>query len=389
MTNPPRLPKPASAGDLRLADFIRLNVEPIVAEWISFARTRTPASDDMTRLALQDHIKEILQFLADDIEAPQTKNEQVDKSHGLGPPDGQVAQSAAELHAALRLTDGFDIDQMVSEYRALRASVVKQWTARNQALAATDVDDLTRFNEAIDQAVTESVAHYTKVINHSRNLFLGILGHDLRNPIGAASMVARAIVRMGAPDSKQTILASQIVDTTDRATEILNDLLDITRSAFGTEVPLVKAPMDMGELGVQLVDEMRALSTCRRIEINIVGDVKGEWDRSRMGQVFSNLIGNAIQYSRDNTDVVVSVADYEQQVLISVHNSGDPIPADQLGTIFNSMIRGRGSGSDAKGSTHLGLGLYITKKIVTAHGGEISVRSTANSGTTFTILLPR
>ena len=263
MTNPPRLPKPASAGDLRLADFIRLNVEPIVAEWISFARTRTPASDDMTRLALQDHIEEILQFLADDIEAPQTKNEQVDKSHGLGPPDGQVAQSAAELHAALRLTDGFDIDQMVSEYRALRASVVKQWTARNQALAATDVDDLTRFNEAIDQAVTESVAHYTKVINHSRNLFLGILGHDLRNPIGAASMVARAIVRMGVPDSKQTILASQIVDTTDRATEILNDLLDITRSAFGTEVPLVKAPMDMGELGVQLVDEMRALSTCR------------------------------------------------------------------------------------------------------------------------------
>ena len=310
----------------------------------------------------------------------------MDKSHGLAP-DGQVAQSAAELHAALRLTDGFDIDQMVSEYRALRASVVKQWTARNQALAATDVDDLTRFNEAIDQAVTESVAHYTKVINHSRNLFLGILGHDLRNPIGAASMVARAIVRMGAPDSRQTILASQIVSTTDRATEILNDLLDITRSAFGTEVPLVKAPMDMGELGVQLVDEMRALSTCRRIEINIVGDVKGEWDRSRMGQVFSNLIGNAMQYSPDNTDVVVSVAGYEQQVLISVHNSGDPIPADKLGTIFDSMIRG--SGSDAKGSTHLGLGLYITKKIVTAHGGKISVRSTADSGTTFTILLPR
>ena len=101
------------------------------------------------------------------------------------------------------------------------------------------------------------------------------------------------------------------------------------------------------------------------------------------------MIGNAMQYSRDNTDVGVSVADYEQQVLISVHNRGDPIPADQLGTIFDSMIRGRGSGSDAKGSTHLGLGLYITKKIVTAHGGEISVRSTADSGTTFTILLPR
>jgi signal transduction histidine kinase len=145
----------------------------------------------------------------------------------------------------------------------------------------------------------------------------------------------------------------------------------------------------MGELGLQLVDEMRALSPGRRIEINIVGDVKGEWDRSRMGQVFSNLIGNAIQYGRDTTDVVVSVADYKQQVLISVHNAGDPIPADKLGTVFDSMVRGRASGSDANGSTHLGLGLYITKKIVAAHGGEISVKSTADSGTTFTVLLPR
>src|SRR6478736_972573 len=113
---------------------------------------------------------------------------------------------------------------MVSEYRALRASVVKLWISRHPALAATDVSDLTRFNEAIDQAMTESVAQYTKTTTRSRNIFLGVLGHDLRNPIGAASMAAEAMVRNGISDERQRKLASHIVETTQRATAILNDL---------------------------------------------------------------------------------------------------------------------------------------------------------------------
>ena len=171
----------------RLADFIRNNHSAIVREWIEFARTRSPASHEMSKLRLQDHVVDILDFIAADLKSPQTRAEQVDKSHGIIPEEGPFQQSAAEIHAALRLADGFDIDQMVSEYRALRASVVKLWVAQHKSLANTDIEDLTRFNEAIDQAVTESVAHYTKTINQSRNLFLGILGHDLRNPIGAAS----------------------------------------------------------------------------------------------------------------------------------------------------------------------------------------------------------
>ena len=165
----------------RLADFIRNNQSAIIEEWIDFAGTRSPASEGMSRLALKDHIVDILKFVATDLESPQTPAEQVDKSRGIDAGDGSFRQSAAEVHAALRLADGFDIDQMVSEYRALRASVVKQWVAHQQRLESTDLEDLTRFNEAIDQAVTESVAHYTKTINNSRNLFLGILGNDLRN----------------------------------------------------------------------------------------------------------------------------------------------------------------------------------------------------------------
>jgi signal transduction histidine kinase len=380
------LPNIGSKEDLRLADFIRLNIEPIVAEWISFARTRTPASDNMTKLALQDHVAEILRFVADDLEAPQSLKEQVAKSKGLGPQDAPFTQSAAEIHATLRLADGFDIDQMVSEYRALRASVVKQWVARNQALAVTDLNDLTRFNEAIDQAMTEAVSQYTKMITHSRNLFLGILGHDLRNPIGAASMAAQAMVKMGEPDAKQTMLASQIVNTTQRATQILNDLLDITRSAFGLDIVVVKLPMNMGQLGIQLGDEMRALAGGRKIEINVDGDTDGEWDRARIGQVFSNLIGNAIQYSPAGSKIVVTIGGHRDQVLISVHNDGDPIPLEKIKTIFDFKTHGYGAPEQ---TTNLGLGLLIAEKIVKAHGGEIKVASSTEMGTTFTAILPK
>ncbi|WNO52822.1 sensor histidine kinase [Stakelama saccharophila] len=384
----PAIPKP-SARPLRLADFIRANIEPIVAEWVRFARTREPASESMTEPALKDHIVELLAFIADDLETPQTKKEQFQKSRGLGSADGQFTRSAAEIHATLRLSDGFNIDQMVSEYRALRASVVKQWTATDLVLPTTDLEDLTRFNEAIDQALTESVAEYTKMINQSRDMFLGVLGHDLRNPIGAVLMTARTMLERGTVDSRQGMLGGQIAKAMERATSILDDLLELTRSAFGMEIPLVRTPMKMDELGAQLVEEMRTLSNGRQIEIETLGDTQGEWDRARMGQVFSNLIGNALQYSPEDGSITVTISDQEDRVCVSVHNEGDPIPADKQKTIFQSLARGVDRGFQGAGSTNLGLGLFIAHKIVAAHGGTLSVDSGPDSGTTFTAVVPK
>ena len=239
-----------AARSVRLADFIRSNLDPIIEEWVKFAQTRTPASDNMTNLALRDHIVELLTFIADDLETAQTQEEQVEKSQGLGSADGEFSRSAAQIHAALRLSDGFNIDQMVSEYRALRASVVKQWTAANPELSSTDLEDMTRFNEAVDQAMAKSwPGFYTKMINQSRDMFLGVLGHDLRNPIGAVLMAARRMTKEGAADSKQNAMAGRIAQTMERATSILDDLLELTRSAFGSEIPLRRSQMDISVLG--------------------------------------------------------------------------------------------------------------------------------------------
>ncbi|MET4044890.1 signal transduction histidine kinase [Bradyrhizobium sp. RT6a] len=378
----------AAAETVRLADFIRANVDPIVEEWVKFAGTRTPASETMTRLALQDHIVELLTFIADDLETAQTHTEQVEKSQGLGAADGNFTRSAAEIHAALRLSDGFNIDQMVSEYRALRASVIKQWTAASPALSMTDLEDMTRFNEALDQAMAESVAEYTKMINQSRDMFLGVLGHDLRNPIGAVLMAARRMTKQGGATSTQNRMAEQIEKTMERATSILDDLLELTRSAFGSAIPLRRTEIDLSVLGAQIVEEMRSLSDVRQIELTTVGETRGEWDQARLGQVFSNLIGNALQYSAPRSTIAMKIVGEVEQVLVSVHNDGEPIPPDQQKSIFNPLTRGTDGGASTH-SANLGLGLFITHKIVSAHGGTITVHSAVNEGTTFTLALPR
>lgn len=377
-------------GQERLADFIRRNTSAIVDEWTEFARTRTPASDKMSKLALEDHILDILQFVADDLESAQTSQERFDKSRGDGPGSGPFVESAAEIHAALRLSDGFDIDQMVSEYRALRASVVKQWVAQHHTLENTDVEDLTRFNEAIDQAVTESVAHYTKTINNSRNLFLGILGHDLRNPIGAASMAAHHMARSGTADPKQAKVMSELVKSTDRATRILNDLLDLTRTSFGTDIPIARTKTDMPVLCQEMADELLAMNADRRIEVSHAGDGLGSWDPARMGQVLSNLIGNALQYSQAPSPVTVRVDGTDPKtVTVSVHNLGTVIPPAQQKLIFQSWMRGQDVKESPEHGTHLGLGLYIARLVVEAHSGGIAVSSNKEEGTTFSLQLPR
>jgi signal transduction histidine kinase len=375
-------------GHPRLADFIRQNQAAIIDEWVQFAGTRSPASDGMSKLALKDHIVDILRFVAADLESAQTSREQLDKSHGLSDGVGPFRHTAAEVHAALRLSDGFDIDQMVSEYRALRASIVKQWVVGHKTLASTDVDDLTRFNEAIDQAVAESVAHYTKTIDNSRNLFLGVLGHDLRNPIGAASMAAQRMERWETKDPKQAKMVSELVRTTRRATRILNDLLDLTRSSFGTDIPIARAKTDMAELCETIADELRSINETRLVKVKYEGDPVGFWDAARMGQVLSNLMNNAIQYSDSSSPVTTTISGNDpDMVTLNVHNFGPPIPIENQRAIFQSGMRGQIN--DAGEQTHLGLGLYIARLIVEAHGGEIAVTSDEKRGTTFSVQLPR
>ena len=147
-----------------LAAFIQLHEKDIIEEWETFAQTCKPAADDMDPPALRNHIRKLLQFIIDDLRTPQTEEERSKKAKGMGPKAED--DSVAGTHGEIRLTDGFDLVQVHSEFRALRASVLKlwsnEWTKSNKdwVTPAEIIPDIMRFNEAIDQLVSESLCSY-------------------------------------------------------------------------------------------------------------------------------------------------------------------------------------------------------------------------------------
>jgi signal transduction histidine kinase len=278
---------------------------------------------------------------------------------------------------------------MVSEYRGLRASIIKIWQQQESERISERISDMIRFNEAIDQTMTESISYYTRKVEHSRTLLLGILGHDLRNPIGAMLMAAQLVAKIGPLNGRQSMLIGQVVTSADRVTELLNQLLDITRARLGTGLGIIRKQMDMAFVGRQLVDEARAVHPTRTFIVEVSGNTEGYWDKPRIGQVFSNLIGNAVQYGFSDLPIRVTIIGGTDDVSVTVHNDGVPIAKDEIGRIFDALIRGETDASSHPSSVNLGLGLYITKEIVSAHRGTIAVTSTEKDGTTFSARFPR
>lgn len=371
----------------RLAVFIVENTDAIVREWEDFARTLTPISHDMTPLALRDHIHPILEFIVSDMRSPQTAKEETVKSRGNK--ERKAVDTAAETHAAIRLSGGFDIGEMTSEYRALRASVIKLWRRTNPFMSEDDFADLMRFNEAIDQVLVESVNFFTKEVNHSKDLFVGILGHDLRSPVQSVLLSAELMLHAGSLSERQKMLTKGVLESADRIGTLIDNLLDVTRARFGSGLTIARIAMDFGFVGYQIIGEMQVVHPNRTILPQFAGDLSGEWDKARIGQVFSNLLGNAMQYGFKDTPILVNIQGDIEDVTLTVRNSGVPIRPDKIASIFDPLTRGLPGEFSRPGSFNLGLGLFITQQVVVAHGGKISVTSTEIDGTTFTARFPR
>jgi signal transduction histidine kinase len=375
---------------MRLADFILSNREPILAEWEDFARTCAPASGTMDVEALRDHADQMLMVIAADLQTPQDRGEQSAKSRGRAPADGPAALTAAEEHGAGRAESGFTVEQMVAEYRALRASVIRLWTEAEGELKAEDVEDLTRFNEAIDQSLAESVTQYNQDLEESKEMFLAILGHDLRTPLGAIYTSARFMLDLDELEEPHRTLTERIAQSASRTIRMVGDLLDFTRSRLGGGIPVDRVEMNLGRVVRDVIDEVVAAHPGCRIQVDTRGEQRGEWDEERISQALSNLIGNAAQHGAVGTTVAVELSGEEEQVAIAVHNRGGAIPADQIVGIFNPMKQRDAISRSRGGPTgSLGLGLYIADQIVRAHEGRIEVASSETLGTTFTVYLPR
>lgn len=329
----------------------------------------------------------MLNWIADDLETSQTKLEQVEKAKGLA--DETPTESAATLHGAIRFTDHFTLSQVFAEFRALRASVIRLWSRGRSITDNEELLELIRFNEAIDQAVAQSVQRFSSGIEDSRNIFTAILGHDLRNPLSAIMTGAMYLEKLSPKGSDVADVAKSTLTSSLRMQDLINDLLDVSRKHLGGQLPMSPSKVDLAEVCGEVVREITLVQPELQITCDAKGDTVGQWDRGRMAQVISNLVGNARHYGDTKRPISVSMQGKGAGVELVVHNWGQAIPPGSLHEIFEPTKRLHVGQENAKQGGSLGLGLYIVNLVVEAHGGTVDVTSSEEAGTAFTVHLPR
>lgn len=374
---------------MKLYEIIERDIDPIVREWVEFARTKLPTADAPSPEALADHARVLLLSFAADLKQAQVHADRHQKSRGNLPQNSPAITRIARDHASDRFVQGFTLDQVVAEFRALRASVIRRWTKQLANGGLEAIDDLTRFGEAVDQALTESISRYAEKLERSRGLLLGVLGHDLRNPLGVVQLAGYHLLHSEGLTEAQTTSAARILTSTERMRQMVDDLLDFTQTASGRLLPMAPIQVDIGDLVQKVVGEIQALNPQSIINLDCADSLPAHWDPARIQQLLSNLIANAVQHGKPGTPVTVKVRCDCEVVTIDVHNEGPSIPADERKSLFEPLRQSTKPGGQrrSQSSSGLGLGLYIARQIAVAHGGDLEL-APAGDGITFTVQLP-
>ena len=376
---------------MKLTAFIESHLDAIVAEWERFARSLVPEKQ-MSALALRNHCRQILTGVVSHMQLRESAQERGDKSKGSAPDTGED-ESAAALHGALRQVAGFDLVQLFAEFRALRASVLALWQrAAGAAPDASALEENMRFNEAIDKALAESVKSYSAKVESSRDMFLAILGHDLRGPLSVINMSTALLAKDDLAQALRQQAAGRIKRALREMSRLVTDLLEYTRSRLGAGLPVEPDDCDLGSLCREAVESIETSHPTHRFELTATGDLRMHGDPARLQQVLQNLLNNAVQHGDPRAAITLHATGEDSAVVLAVGNAGRPIPTSALPSIFEPLVQaanGGTSGPDGRSKTSLGLGLFVVREIVRGHGGTVDVASAAQTGTVFTVRLPR
>ncbi|HEX4055041.1 MAG TPA: ATP-binding protein [Tepidisphaeraceae bacterium] len=396
---------------MRLADFILENVEPILVEWEVFARGIWPgaATDPAT---LRDHAEEILRATVLDMKSDQTAAQQSDKSKGQRPDEmGRGSMNAASvMHAVARVGSGFELGAVIAEYRALRASVIRLWRNSAPTPDLCDIDDLTRFNESIDQSLTEAARGYAEKVardreallaneqasrveadtaNRAKDMFLANLSHEMRTPLNA---IVGWITILRAKDYKKEDLEeglAVIERNTKAQVQLIEDVLDVSRIVSG-KLRLDMRPCELLEIINAGIDVMRPAADARDIALDVQLDPsasRATCDATRIQQVVWNLVSNAIKFTPKGGKVRVTLTREKSSLQIQVTDNGQGITPNLLPHVFDRFRQADSSTRRKFGG--LGLGLSIVKHLVEMHGGTVEAQSQGEGrGSTFTVRLP-
>jgi PAS domain S-box-containing protein len=323
-------------------------------------------------------------------------DENLDQLFGLAP--GRTVQNVEDFLALLHpeereearrrtnacASEGADFDM---DFRVVWPDEHVHWlNCKGKTFVDASGRPLYMTGACVDITVQKQQEAEARQLAEFERQILGIVSHDLRNPLSVIRISASTLLAREGLDERQSKSLTRIITATDRSTRLIRDLLDFSQARLGGGIPVERKQMDLFELTRGVVEELAASHPEREVEISQEGEGAGDWDADRLAQVLGNLVGNALQHSPPHTPVRVRCQGESSTVVIEVHNEGAPIDPAYLPELFEPFRRGRHAGS---GAGSVGLGLYITRQLVLAHGGRIQVSSREGEGTRFAVRLPR
>lgn len=379
---------------MRLADFIISEIEPILQEWVNFARTLKPAALAMDDIDLRDHAALMLKFIAKDLRSQLSPEQQTEKSHGLATRNGQ---DSADEHGVGRSESKFTMVQLFSEYRALRASVLRLWKNANSSPGPTDIDDVIRFNEAIDQLIAGSVFSFAaakekaeEAERERRNQFLAMLAHELRNPLSPISMASTLLTKANGNEAVIKNASSVIARQVGHMAGLVDDLLDVSRVTRGLIAVKLEAA-DVRKIIDDAVEQVTPQIQARHHQLEVTGPPQLTYvqaDKKRLVQVVTNLLTNAAKYTPDGGHIRLEISLLDDQVVITVEDNGLGMTPEFIPHSFELFAQVEQTSDRSTGG--LGLGLALVKNLVELHGGKVACSSEGlGKGSMFMVWLPR
>jgi signal transduction histidine kinase len=351
-----------------IAAYIRTQKQAISDDWERAVRSDLEELAHMDKGALLDHLPEVLDGLASWIEGSTD--------------EADVAFAAlADGHALQRLGFGIELAVVNIEYARLRQVLLRHLL---DVPSSSDVrEHLIRLDAGLDRAILMAVRRYTEQREYVRDRFISILGHDLRNPLGAVSMASESLLRSDAFGEREHKRVQTILRATERMSRIIRDVLDFASSHLGSGIPVTPVACDMGEIAMSVAEEIKSGHPDRDITVHTRGDLAGTFDADRVQQALGNLVGNAVRHGEDPILIEVCEADDRRAIFTRITSHGEPLAPELIPDLFEPFKRAR---HDQPGS--LGLGLYIVAQIARAHGGTYDVTS-SDENNAFTIRWPR
>ncbi len=370
---------------MSLPEFIETNLNTLIEDWATHADALSSRRAQLSDAELRDAARDLLVQIALNMRLDQSAAQRANKSRGAERDEDIDFDKAATMHAEARLRHGFDINEVIAEYRALRASVLRQWQRSGQ-LNTASFEEMIRFNEAIDQGLTVSARRYDERAARLRELFSGALVHDLRSPLGVVMNAAELLRRDTALSAISGTAAELVHRSSIRIRRMVDDLLVFQLARLGQGLPIDCTRQDMSQLCDDAIEETRVLYPEADVTASCTGDRQGTWDGGRLSQLLANLLANAVRYGRGR--ITVETFGDGRWMTLKVTNEGDPIPADAFPTLFDPLTRASPSVDHRGLAAGAGLGLYICRCIASAHEGNLEVESTQTC-TTFTLGIPQ